>query len=96
MAIKAGTVADFPNSLAEAMEDALKAEYLAVKGESLTDQGLEDRRLLLVAVAQGLTRYLKSNVDAWKITVNTKLIDTDDAEGTGTVNDIATTGTLYS
>lgn len=95
MAIKAGTVADFSNSMAEAMEDALKAEYLALKGEALSDQGLEDRRMLLVAIAQGITRYLKSNVDAWQISVETTLVDTDDAEGTGTVDDIATTGTLY-
>jgi hypothetical protein len=95
MAIKAGTVADFSNSLAEAMEDALKAEYLNIKGEVLSDQGLEDRRMLLVAIAQGVTRYLKSNVDAWQISVETTLVNTDDAQGTGTVDDIATTGTLY-
>jgi hypothetical protein len=95
MAIKAGTVLDFAGSMAEAMENALKAEYLNVKGEELRDQGLEDRRMLLVAIAQGITRYLKSNVDAWQISVETTLVDTDDAEGTGTVDDIATTGTLY-
>ena len=67
MAIKAGTIADFSGSLAAAMEDALKAEYLAVKGEPLPDQGVEDRRMLLVAVAQGVARYLKSNTDAWQI-----------------------------
>jgi hypothetical protein len=95
MAIKAGTVVDFAGSMAAAMEDALKAEYQNVKGETLPDQGLEDRRMLLVAIAQGITRYLKSNVDAWQISVETTLVDTDDAEGTGTVDDIATTGTLY-
>jgi hypothetical protein len=96
MAIKAGTVADFSGSLAEAMENALKDEYQAVKEEPLPDQGVEDRRLLLVAIAQGITRYLKSNVDAWQISVETTLVNTDDAEGTGTLDDISTTGTLYS
>ena len=95
MAIKAGTVVDFAGSMAEAMETALKAEYQNVKGEALPDQGLEDRRMLLVAIAQGITRYLKSNVDAWQISVETTLVNTDDAEGTGTIDDIATTGTLY-
>jgi hypothetical protein len=95
MAIKAGTVADFSNSLAEAIEDALKAEYLNVKGEALSDQGLEDRRMLLVAIAQGVTRYLKSNVDAWQISVETTLVNASNAEGSGTVDDITTTGTLY-
>ena len=96
MAIKAGTVADFSNSLAEAMEDALRAEYQNINGEALPDQGLEDRRMLLVAIAQGVVRYLKSNVDAWQISVETTLVNTDDAEGSGTVDDIATAGTLYS
>ena len=95
MAIKAGTVADFSNSLAEAIEDALKAEYLNVKGEALSDQGLEDRRMLLVAIAQGVTRYLKSNVEAWQISVETTLVNASNAEGSGTVDDITTTGTLY-
>lgn len=96
MAIKAGTVADFSGSLAEAMENALREEYQAVKDEPLPDQGLEDRRMLLVAIAQGVTRYFKSNVDAWQISVETTLTNTSDAEGTGTVDDITTTGTLYS
>jgi len=96
MAIKAGTVADFSNSMAEAIENALKAEYQVVKGEALPDQGLEDRRMLLVAIAQGVTRYLKDNVDAWQIEVETELVDSDDAEGTGTVEELETTGTLYS
>jgi hypothetical protein len=96
MAIKAGTIADFSNSLAEAMENALKAEYQNVKGEPLPDQGIEDRRMLLVAIAQGVTRYLKSNVDAWDISVETTLTDTSHAEGTGTLDGIQTTGTLYS
>jgi hypothetical protein len=96
MALKAGTVASFSGSLAEAMENALKAEYQAVKGEALPDQGLEDRRMLLVAIAQGIVRYFKDNTDAWQISVETRLINTDDAEGTATIDDISTTGTLYS
>ncbi|MGF1625585.1 MAG: hypothetical protein ACFCVH_11940 [Alphaproteobacteria bacterium] len=96
MAIKAGTVASFSGSMAEAIETALRAEYQAVKGEPLPDQGLEDRRMLLVAIAQGVTRYLKDNVDAWQISVETTRINIDDAEGTGTVDSLSTTGTLYS
>ena len=96
MALKAGTVADFSASMAEAMEEALKAEYRIVKGEDMPELPSEDRRLLLVAIAQGITRYLKSNVDAWQISVEVTLVNTDDSEGTGTVDDIATTGVLYS
>lgn len=95
MAIKAGTVADFSGSLALAMEDALKAEYAVLKGEALPDQMLEDRRLMLVAIAQGMVRYLKSNANAFVITVETTLINAADATGTATVVDIDTSGTLY-
>ncbi|SFA78469.1 hypothetical protein SAMN05421688_0863 [Poseidonocella pacifica] len=96
MDIKAGTIADFSNSMAEAMETALKAEYLAVKGEPLPDQGVEDRRMLLVAVAQGVARYLKDNTDAWQISVETTLDNATEASGSGTVDGLSTTGTLYS
>lgn len=135
MALKAGTVADFANSLAEAMEDALKAEYQAVKGEPLPDMGVEDRRLMLVAIAQGVVRYLKSNVNALQISVETTQVTGEPgapvirsenpnainvsgggsisvgnadvtqidaannrilSRGTATVDDIQTTGTLYS
>lgn len=95
MALKAGTVADFSDSMAKAIEDALKAEYLIVKGEALPESPSEDRRLLLVAIAQGITRYLKSNVDAWQISVETTLVNSDDAEGTGTVDALTTRGVLY-
>ena len=63
--------------------------------QALPDQGLEDRRMLLVAIAQGVIRYFHDNRDAWKISVETTLINTDDAEGTATIDDISTTGTLY-
>ena len=95
MAIKAGTVADFSGSLALAMEDALRAEYAVLKGEPLPDQMLEDRRMMLVAIAQGVVRYLKSNTNAFVVTVETTLVNVTDATGTATVVDIDTTGTLY-
>jgi hypothetical protein len=63
MALKAGRVADFGGSLAEAMEQAMREEWLAVKGVALPDQGRDDRRLLFVAVARGLFVYLKANED---------------------------------
>ncbi|MGH8051480.1 MAG: hypothetical protein ACRERV_05830 [Methylococcales bacterium] len=61
MALKAGTVASFPGSLAEAMDKAMKTEWQAVKGVSLPSQGEEDRRLLFAAIAQGIFDYLKDN-----------------------------------
>jgi hypothetical protein len=64
MALKAGTVADFSNSMAEAIEKALKAEWAAVKGIGFPNTGEEDRRLLFAAIAQGVVRYLKDNAEA--------------------------------
>jgi len=59
--MKPGTVAQFSQSLVEAMENALKMEWLAVKREPLPDAGQEDRRLLFAAIAQGLLDYLKDH-----------------------------------
>jgi len=63
MALKAGTVASFSGSLAEAMDIAMKQEWQAVKGMALPSQGEEDRRLLFAAIAQGIFDYLKANED---------------------------------
>jgi len=61
MALKAGSVSDFGASLAAAMEQAMKDEWLAVKGVPLPPQGEDDRRLMLVAVARGLFVFLKAH-----------------------------------
>jgi hypothetical protein len=63
MALKAGTVASFPGSLAEAMDNAMKTEWQAVKGVALPSQGEEDRRLLFAAIAQGIFVFLKAHED---------------------------------
>ncbi len=63
MALKAGTVANFAGSLAEAMDNAMKQEWQAVKGVPLPSQGQEDRRLLFAAISQGLFVFLKAHED---------------------------------
>jgi len=70
MAIKPGTVADFSNSMAAAMENALATEYQELKGQALPDMGEEDRRMLLVAIAQGVTKHLIDNLASIQITVD--------------------------
>jgi hypothetical protein len=67
MAIKAGTVSEFGGSMAEAMENALKEEYLAIKNEAMPSLGEDDRRMLLCGIAQGVVRYLKDNLDAFEL-----------------------------
>jgi hypothetical protein len=64
MTLKAGSsVSDpsFKDSLAESIENALKLEWLAVKGELLPEAGKADRRILFAAIAQGLLDYLKDH-----------------------------------
>jgi hypothetical protein len=76
MALKAGHVADFSGSLAEAIENAMKAEWQAVKGSPMPDTDPQDRRILFVAIAQGLLSYLNAHqTDA----INT--IEYDDGVG---------------
>ena len=70
MAIKPGTVADFNDSMAAAMENALATEYLALKGSPLPEMGEEDRRMLLVAIAQGVTRHLLDNLPSIQMSVD--------------------------
>jgi hypothetical protein len=61
MPMKPGTVAHFTDSLAEAIENAMKMEWRAVKGETLPAEGQDDRRVLFVAIAQGILDYLKDH-----------------------------------
>jgi hypothetical protein len=61
MALKPGSVADFGGSLAAAMETAMANEWQAVKGVPLPDMGVQDRRLLFVAIARGLFTFLKDH-----------------------------------
>ena len=58
--LKAGHINDFSNSMAEAIETALKQE-LAALGESLPDAGQKDRRVFFVAIARGVLQYLKDH-----------------------------------
>jgi len=78
MAIKAGTVADFENSMAEAIENALKTEWPTVKGKAFPDNDPEDRRLLFVAIAQGIVRYLKDNAELSIVVHSVAVTQNDD------------------
>jgi hypothetical protein len=62
MSLKGGHVSDFDGSLAAAIEQAMADELMTVRGQSLPgNQGVEDRRLLFVAIAQGVLRYLEAH-----------------------------------
>jgi len=89
MALKAGTNADFANSMAQAIETALKQEWPHVMGTGQSVESNPQLRLLCVAVAQGVVKYLADNATS-SLVVNV----TSPHEASGYV-EIQTTGTLY-
>jgi hypothetical protein len=57
--LKAGRVTDFENSMAAEIEAAMRTEWHSVKGYDLpAPAGEEDRKILFVAVARGVLKYL--------------------------------------
>lgn len=55
------------NSMAQAMEDAMKDVYEKIKGKILPERGKDDRRLLFVAIAQGVVKHLKEQEQAFQV-----------------------------
>jgi hypothetical protein len=64
MALKSGSVSNFNDSMAQAMEQAFQVEWNVVKGEPLPEGGEEERKILFAAVAQGMLSYLSDNINA--------------------------------
>jgi len=61
MVLKAGQVADFAGSMAEAIEQAFQSEWTAAKTTALPQAGAVDRKILFAAVAQGVLNYLEDH-----------------------------------
>lgn len=63
--LKSGTVDDFASSLTAYLDQAMQNEWLAVKGEALptSGPGVEDRRILFAAIAQGVLKFLADHGD---------------------------------
>lgn len=66
----AGKIADFANSMAEAMEKELRTLNIAAGLGDLPDVNIEDRRRLFIAIAKGVIQHLKDNQGAFKIAVD--------------------------
>lgn len=65
-ALKAGsakTPGEFANSMASAIEAAMQAEWLAIKGVPMPSgaEGAQDRQMLFAAIAQGVLQYLRDH-----------------------------------
>ena len=70
MTLYAGTVADFQNSMAEAIEKAFESELLALKGATPPESSAPERHMLFCAIAQGVLSYLQANEDQFSVTVD--------------------------
>ena len=81
------------NSMAQAIEDALEDVYEKVKGKTFPSAGKDDRRLLFVAIAQGVIKHLQENAnDAFDVTVTV-----DQQTETGPwIKSSANTGTQFT
>jgi hypothetical protein len=67
--LKAGSIDDMANSMAEAIDNAMQAAWPAANnGQSLPDQGKRDRQVLFVAIANGVLGYLQNNLAALETT----------------------------
>lgn len=68
MALKAGTIADFTNSMAKAIEDAFIAAWPDAMGTGTTAPTPNAQmQLLYVAIAQGVINHLAAHPEAFVI-----------------------------
>lgn len=61
MALKRGSVLNFSDSMAEAMEQAFRHEWGLVKDIPIPNAGEQDRKIMFAAIAQGVLDYLYSH-----------------------------------
>ena len=70
--LKPGHVADFTDSMAEAIEQAFREEWQAVMGTPLLEAGTKERQVLFSAIALGIVRHLEENSGAFEVDVKVK------------------------
>jgi hypothetical protein len=70
LALKSGTLEDFIGSMADEMEQVFREELPVVIPGADPARGEAERRLLFVAVAQGVVKHLVANPDAFKVEVS--------------------------
>jgi len=74
--LKAGSIDDMANSMAEAIDNAMKTAWpAAFPGQSLPEQGKRDRQVLFVAIANGVLGYLHAHLGALETNVVKDTID---------------------
>lgn len=88
MPLKAGTIVDFENSMAEAMEKAFIKQWPVVMGDANIPASSRQMKLMFVAIAQGVTNHLKENKTSFEVEVDVTVGIAGTGTGTGTVTDI--------
>lgn len=73
--LKPGHVADFSDSMAEAIDEAFREEWQLEMGTPLLEAGTRERQVLFSAIARGVVRHLKENPAAFEVDVNVKQTD---------------------
>jgi len=76
--LNGGSVAAFTGSMAEVMENELKAEYQAVFGEAMPDGDADEqrgRRMLFVAIARGMLKYLEAHQNEFMTGITLSALD---------------------
>jgi len=69
MALKAGTLENISGSMAEVMEQVFRDALPSVVPGADANKGEAERRLIFVAVAQGVVRHLQEHHNAFKVEV---------------------------
>lgn len=95
--LKPGHVADFTDSMAEAMDEAFRDEWQVAIGTPLLEAGARERKVLFSAIALGVVRHLEKNSEALKVIVNvtqkdTVLMQSDNARSISSTGGGAITG----
>ena len=100
MAYKPGTLSDYTNSMAEKMRMVFEYLWREKYGHDLLPETIVERRLLFVAIAQGIIQHLSNNAtDAFDLDVTVDqtsptLIESDgDTDQWGTHSHTITTVT---
>ena len=91
MALKAGTIQDYGNSMAQAMEEAFLEEWPRVMTDDQPKPtSTNQMKLLFIAIAQGIVRHLADHADSFDVSVAANAGHNHAASVT-----VQTTGILY-
>ena len=85
--LKPGTLSDFSESMAQAMEEALRHHWQQVMGGRPIPFSNQHLRVFLVGIAQGVVRHLVEHPTSFQVHVST-------SDGDGSVTLIDQEGTV--